>query len=157
MIVLIRGDLANQVRIEWLDIDFLTILTAYIMIVLGQAASGVFAFGMGFLIDCYSAGLLGLFTTIQLVALFSMYLCSSFLDTQSPRSIFILVTLGAWIKGMLFIGLLNALSLETGLSLETFTAITFSALISGLVAPFVFFIMNKMKRLLKEQKKQAQV
>lgn len=157
LIILIRGNVANQVRVEWLDVDFVTILTAYIMIAIGQAASGVFAFGMGLLIDCYSAGLLGLFTTIQMVALLSMYLGSRFLDIQSPRSVFFLVTLGAWAKGMLFIGLLNALSLETGFSLETFTAITLSALLSGLIAPFIFYVMNKIRRLSKEQKNQAKV
>ncbi|MBW1721426.1 MAG: hypothetical protein JRH13_00220 [Deltaproteobacteria bacterium] len=152
LVVLTQGNAANRLGISFY-VDFPTILAAYLLVFVGQLASGAFAFGTGLLIDCYSGGVLGLFTTLQLLSLSAMRVGTRFFDTHSPSSIFILVGLGVWIKGVLFMSFVTAFSLREGFHLEMLKPITFSALCSGLLAPLVFFLLNRYHRKLTEARK----
>ncbi len=145
-IILVRGNVANQIKVVPFEVDLVAIMTAYLLVSHGQVWSGLFAFGQGLLLDCYSAGLVGLFTLLYLTAFLSMSIGSRVFDPNSPRSTILLITIAVLIKGVLFAFLLNAFSLESGFQHSSLVSIALSAIVSGLLAPFVFHLFNHMDR-----------
>lgn len=143
-IILVKGNVANQIKIVLFEVDLVAIMTAYLLVSHGQVWSGLFAFGQGLLMDCYSAGLVGLFTLLYITAFLGISVGSRFFDPNSPRSMILLVTIAVLIKGILFVLLLNAFSLESGFHHSSLVSIALSAIVSGLLAPFVFHLFNHM-------------
>lgn len=135
--------------------DLIAIITSYILLSHGPVGAGIFAFGQGLLIDCYSAGLVGLFTLLYLVVFLGMSIGSSFFDPNSPRAVMILVTTAVLTKGILLMGILNAFSLEAYDASAALVCVLLSAVFSGLFAPIVFHVLNHLYRLLARKTKEA--
>lgn len=152
-IILVRGDVANQIKVVLFEVDLVTIMTGYLLISHGQVWSGLFAFGQGLLMDCYSAGLVGLFTLLYMTAFLGISIGSRFFDPDSPRSMILLVTVAVLIKGLLFMVLLNAFSFETGFHPSSLLSILLSAVISGILAPFVGQVFNQTDRFFQKKRK----
>ncbi len=152
-IALMRGDVANHIKIVLFEVDFVTIMTGYLLISHGQVWSGLFAFGQGLIMDCYSAGLVGLFTLLHMTAFLGMSIGSRFFDPDSPRSMILLVTLAVLIKGLLFMVLLKAFSFETGFHPSLVISISLSAVISGILAPVVGQVFNQTDRFFRKKQK----
>lgn len=152
-IILVRGDVANQIKVVLFEVDLVTIMTGYLLISHGQAWSGLFAFGQGLLMDCYSAGLVGLFALLYMTAFLGISIGSRFFDPDSPRSMILLVTVAVLIKGLLFMVLLNAFSFETGFHPSSLLSIPLSAVISGILAPFVGQVFNQTDRFFQKKRK----
>jgi len=152
-IILVRGDVANQIKVAFFEVDLVTIITGYLLISHGQVWAGFFAFGQGLLMDCYSAGLVGLFTLLYMTAFLGMSIGSRFFDPNSPRSMILLVIIAVLVKGLLFMVLLNAFSFETGFRHSILLSICISAIISGLLAPFVGHVFNQMDRFFRKKRK----
>ena len=62
LLTLLKGIWTNPWGVDFFDLDFLTILTAYLFLSSGQLAAGSFALGQGILIDLFSTGLQGSFS-----------------------------------------------------------------------------------------------
>ena len=66
LLTLLKGIWTNPWGVDLFDLDFLTILTAYLFLSSGHLAAGSFALGQGILIDLFSTGLQGLFPALYL-------------------------------------------------------------------------------------------
>ena len=55
LLTLLKGIWTNPWGVDFFDLDFLTILTAYLFLSSGQLAAGSFALGQGIFIDLFSA------------------------------------------------------------------------------------------------------
>jgi hypothetical protein len=151
LFLLIKGSLMNWMKLNNLDVDLVPIMTAYLITCNGKIGAGVFAFFQGIFVDMFSAGLLGLFGLIYLVVFLGIYLGGRFFDPHSPRGLVILVALAILLKGSLFVVLLDAFSLEMLTSSSTFLSMAASALCTGLIAPFLFYVLDQtMKSLVKD-------
>lgn len=155
LFILVRGNLADQFRFGGFEVDLVAIITAYILLSRGAFGAGIFAFGQGLLIDCYSAGLVGLFTLLYLVVFLGMSVGSGFFDPNSPRAVMILVATAVLTKGILLLGILNVFSLETYDASAALVSVLLSALFSGLLAPVVFHLLNHLYRFVAGKTKEA--
>jgi rod shape-determining protein MreD len=130
----------------YFDVDLVTIVMAYLLISYGQTGACIFAFGLGLLIDIFSGGLLGLFTLIYMTVFLGINLGSRFFHLHSPRGLFLLVTSAVLLKEVFFTVLLTAFDFEIIGSSSAFVSRATSALCSGLIAPFVFYVLNRTNR-----------
>lgn len=128
---------------QYLDLDLLVILIAHLFLHYGKSAVCIFAFGQGLLIDVFSGGMHGLFTLLYLSSFGAIYLGSQFINLHGK-------------KGQLFIVFL-AVSFEKALCLVVVTLggvdpsafywqSCVSAVSTGAIAPFLFSLLNRLKR-----------
>jgi rod shape-determining protein MreD len=140
--VLVKGNLKNQIMPGFLDMDLVIVLTAYILIRHGACGAAIFVFVQGILVDLFSAGILGLYTLIYLLAFLSINFGCRFFDLLSPRGQISLIALAVFLKQILFLAAMEAFSLEIILSASVFLSFALSAIVTGLIAPAIFYIFN---------------
>lgn len=148
MFVLIKGDLLNHITLNIFDVDLVAITTAYLLVFYGQTGAGIFAFGQGFLIDIFSAGLPGLFTFLYLIIFLGINLGSRLLDLGSVMGQIIVISLAVLLKEILFVIFMDIFSFETTVTSSVFLAFVTSALCSGIIAPFIFSFFNQINHFL---------
>lgn len=124
------------------EVDLVIIIVACLLVFYGETWAGIFAFSQGLLIDIFSVGPLGLFTFLYLTVFFILILGSRFFDLHSLSGQILVISLAVLLKEILFIGLLKVLSLEVIVSLSVFLAFTTSAICTGLIGPFLFYLFN---------------
>lgn len=135
----------NYIKLSLFDVDLVIIIMTYLLVVYGEIGAGIFALSQGILIDIFSGGLLGLFTLLYLTVFLGMNLGSRLFDLRSARGQVIVISLAVLLKGILLISLLNIFSLERHLSSSVLWVFAASALCSGLIGPFVFYLFNHLK------------
>jgi len=129
---------------DMLDLDLLTIITAYLFLSYGQTTSGAFAFGQGFLIDLFSGGLHGLFTFLYLGVFGAIYLGCRFFDLQTPKGQVIIVSLAVIFKKIFFLFVLVLFSPKVAFPGSFFWISGTSAIITGLMATIIFYLFNRL-------------
>jgi hypothetical protein len=132
----------NQAMVGFFDVELVIIILAYLLVFYGETGAGMFAMSQGLLIDIFSVGLLGLFTFIYLIVFLCIILGSRFFDLYSSRGQILVISMAVLSKEILFVAFLKVLSLEVAVSLPVLLTLLASAIASGLVAPFVFYIFN---------------
>ncbi|MDZ7698977.1 MAG: hypothetical protein U5R49_19305 [Deltaproteobacteria bacterium] len=78
LITLSKGVWMGSGGMQVFDLNVLIILTAYLFLIYGATASCGFALGQGVLIDIFSGGLEGLFTSVYFGVFVSIYVSSLF-------------------------------------------------------------------------------
>lgn len=142
---LLTGIWGNPWGVDFFDLDFLAIFTAYLFLALGQIWAGVFALGQGFLIDVFSGGLHGLFSAAYLTVFFVVLVGSRFFNLLNPKGQVIIVSIAVFIKNVMLLILLRMFSEDIGYSRGFLTESLFSIGITGLLAPFFFQLFNHMR------------
>lgn len=142
---LTKGKWLNLTGSEYLTIDFLTIITAYLFLTYRKMVGGSFAFFQGLVIDIFSGGLHGLYTSLYLIVFGSIYLGSRFFDLQQPQGQLILTALAVLLKQSLF--LIGLALFSSGISYpNSFIWISvISAALTGVAAPVLFYIFKNMQ------------
>ena len=139
---LIKGEWMNLIGSNLFDLDFLSIVTAYLFLYYGAIGAGVFAFWQGFLIDLFSGGLNGLSALLYLVVVGGLYLSSLVFDLRNPRGQIIIVGFLVLLKKIAHFVVLWLFSLDAGVS-KTFLLISGASIFAtGLFAPFVFCLFD---------------
>lgn len=137
--------MVNEIAPVFLDIDLVVVFTACLLMGSGSAGAAVFAFGQGMIIDVLSAGFLGLFALIYVVAFLCLELGARFFDLRSTQGQFLLVGLVVFLKQLFLVGLLDVFAFEVVLSASLFFWFGASALFTGLIAPLIFSILNTLQ------------
>ena len=132
----------NTVMPSFLDLDLVAIILSYLLIHQGRGGACAFAFVQGMLIDLFSAGIVGLFSLLYLALFLSIDLGRGFFDLFSVRGQIILISLGVFLKQVLFVVLLGFFSLGFHASSSILLSFALSALGTGVLAPFVFYILD---------------
>ncbi len=145
LFVLVKGNLMNHIRLGLLDVDLVLIIMTYLLVVYGETGAGIFALSQGLLIDIFSGGLLGLFTLLYLTVFLAMNLGSRLFDLRSARGQVIVIALAVLLKGTLLICFLNIFPLEITIPSSVLWALAASAVCSGLIGPFVFYLLTHLK------------
>lgn len=147
VVTLLTGIWSDPWGLDFFDLDFLVILTAYLFVAFGQVSAGVFALGQGFLIDVFSGGLHGLFTAAYLSVFFVLLLGSRFFNVLNPKGQIIIVSLSVLLKNTMLLILLRIFSQDIVYS-KTFLLISlFSICVTGLTAPLFFQFFNHFRGL----------
>ncbi len=145
LFILVKGSLMNQIGFYSLDIDLVTILIGCLLAANGNIGAVVFAMAQGVLMDIFSGGWPGLFALLYMVVFLSIQLGAKFFDLYSSRGLLILTFLAVCIKGLLFMGLLYALSSRLTISpSSSFAALAVSALSTALLAPPIYYALSNM-------------
>lgn len=142
LFILVKGSLMNQIGFGSLDIDLVSILIACLLSAGGNIGAAVFAIGLGFLTDIFSAGWPGLSALLYMVVFIAIQLGSRFFDLHSSRGLLILVFLAVCLKGFLFTGLLMTVTPRLTISSSSFSALLVSAVATALLAPPVYYAVS---------------
>ena len=142
---LLKGKWVNFTAFSYFDLDLIAIFIAYLFLFYGQIPVGVFAFGQGLLIDVMSCGLHGCFTLLYLGVFWSVYLGCKFFDLKEIRGQVIIISIAVFLKKILFFVLLIVFSLEVDFSWSFPLISVASAIVTGFVAPFIFFLINRLR------------
>lgn len=136
---------------QFLDFNFLVILTAYLFLFYGSTAACGFAVGQGVLIDIFSSGLNGLFSTVYLGVFVAIYMASLFFNLEDAKGQIIIVLFAVFVKNILFVLILMLFSQHVVLSIGFLKVTGASIAISGLIAPVLFKLLDQMKSVLKTE------
>lgn len=133
----------NHISPYIFDVDLVIIFIAYLLLYFGGLGPGVFAFGLGILIDIFSVGPLGLFAFLYLFIFLGIKFGSVIFDLLSIRGRMSLIMLAVFAKHLLFFALLGLFSLKIFFSYYHILYIALSALCTGLLTPLVFWLLNR--------------
>ncbi len=139
---LVKGSLTNLIGVDLFDLDFLTILTAYLFLFYGPVTTGAFVFGQGLLIDIFSGGLDGLFALLYLCVFGTIYLGSRLFDLNHPKGQMLLVSSAVLLKRGVFFVVIALFSQEIIYSSHYIWISLSSAVCTGLCAPVLFYLIN---------------
>jgi rod shape-determining protein MreD len=123
-------------------------MIGYLLMYSGTTGACIFAFFLGMLIDFFSAGVLGLFTLVYLLIFLAIELGSRFFDLRSVRGQVILISLGVFMREVFVVGLLDILGYQVHFSSSLFMGFTVSAIITGILAPFIFALFEWLRVIL---------
>ena len=142
---LMKGIWTNPWGVDFFDLDFLTILTAYLFLSSGRLAAGSFALGQGILIDLFSTGLQGLFPSLYLGVFCGIAIASRFFNLREARGQAIIVAIAILFKQVLMVLLVGVFSHKLIASSYFFQVTAISILGSGIIAPLVFMLLNGLR------------
>ena len=142
---LLTGIWSDPWGLDFFDLDFLSILTAYLFMAFGQMGAGVFALGQGFLIDVFSGGLHGLFSAACISVFFVILVGSRFFNLLNPKGQIIIVSVSVLLKNAMLLVLLRIFSQDVFYSKTFLLESLFSIGITGLSAPLFFQLLNHLR------------
>ncbi len=123
-------------------------MIGYLLIYSGRAGACIYAFFLGMLIDFFSAGVLGLFTLVYMLVFLTIEWGSRFFDLTSIKGQMILVFIGALVREMSVVGLLDVFAYQVHFSSSLFLGFAVSAAVTGVLAPFIFSLFEWMRAML---------
>jgi rod shape-determining protein MreD len=135
----------NLLGSDSFDLDFLTILIAYLFLFYRHVPVGWFAFGQGLLIDLFSGGFHGLYTLLYLGVFGGIHLGSRFFNPRGPKGQVIIITLSVLLKNALLFMVLNAFSSEMVFSVNLLWTAGASAVSTGVAGPIFFYLFNRLR------------
>lgn len=141
---MVKGDLFNLVGSGLFEIDLLLILLVYVFAALGPVRAAIFAFGQGLLIDLFSSGLRGLSVCVYLTVFWGVFWGSRYLNLEDTRGQASTVFLAFFLKQGVFFGLVSVFYEDTVLPENCLLMFILSGVITGLMAPPVFSLLNRM-------------
>ena len=145
LLTLLKGIWTNPWGVDFFDLDFLTILTAYLFLSSGQLAAGSFALGQGILIDLFSTGLQGLFPSLYLGVFWGITIASRFFNLREARGQAIIVAIAILFKQMLMVLLVGLFSHKLIVSSYFLKVSAISIFGSGIIAPLIFMLLNGLR------------
>jgi rod shape-determining protein MreD len=145
--MLIKGDMLNHLMSTTLDIDVVVIVIVYLLAYRSEIGAGIFALGLGMFMDIYSGGLWGFYGMLYLIIFLFIKIASRPFDLFSSFGQITVIFMGVLAKGISTVLLLHLFSLNSNFSSLNFLLLLISALVSGLTAPLIFFILNSLGRL----------
>lgn len=143
--VLFKGNLIAHMGSYFLDIDLVTVMIGYILLHSGRTGACVYAFFLGLLVDFFAAGVLGLFTLLYTLVFLTIEFGSRFFDLQTVKGPVMLIFIGALVRQFCLVGLLDVFSYQVHFSYPLFLAFVISAAVTGLIAPVIFMVFNRVK------------
>jgi rod shape-determining protein MreD len=146
LFILFKGVIQNHAILKLIDFDIVIVLTVYLLMYYKEMRVGIFAFGQGLIIDIFSGGMLGLFALIYLIVFFGIRVASRPLDIYSIVGQTAVIFIAVLLKSILMILFIYMFSMEIALSFFDFLIFIFSAIGSGLLAPFIFYLLNLLNR-----------
>ncbi len=142
---LLKGIWTNPRGVDFFDLDFLTILIAYLYLSSGQLAAGSFALGEGIVIDLFSTGLQGLFPALYLGVFLGITIASRFFNLREARGQAIIVAIAILFKQFLMVLLVGLFSHTLIASSYFFKVSAISIFGSGIIAPLAFMLLNRLR------------
>lgn len=155
LLLLVKGSLMAYGMSRLLNVDFIVLFVAYLFVSRGETGAGIFAFCQGLLTDIFSGGFLGLFGLLYLVVFLGIRIGSRPIDLLSSGGQFALVSVAVLLKDLLMIGLHHLFSLNLVYSFSDFWASLSSALVTGILAPFLFGLLNYLDRYFVEGREES--
>ena len=135
----------NLIGSNLFGLDFLAIITAYLLLFYGDPAVGAFACGQGLIIDLFSGGVRGLFTFLYLSVFGVTCLCSRFFNLQYPKGQVLIVSMAVLLGRFMFFIMLTLFSREVVCSKSFLWISAASAIGTGLIAPILFRLFDRMR------------
>ena len=111
----------------------------------GQTAVGAFALGQGFVIDLLSGGLHGLFALLYLCVFGMILLGSQTLDLKGTKGQIIILFSVILTKQALLLVVLYLFDSQIGLGWPFLYSSIVSAGVTGLLAPVLFYMLERLR------------
>lgn len=138
LFVIVRGSINHLVGIEWLDIDLIPIFLIYLIAKDQNFMAGCLGFFMGILTDIFAPCQLGLFAFAYSAILFGINHCRRFLDFNNIKTSILFVAIFLLAKWSFLMIIIRPFPLGQFTPLIYFI----SVLITGMIAPSLFYFLN---------------
>ncbi len=142
IVVILRGGITHLIGIEWVDIDLIPIFLIYLIGQDQNFRAGCLAFFMGVLTDIFAPCQLGLFAFTYSAILLGANYCRQFLDFTKIRTSMLLVAFFVVAKWSLLLIIMSIFPLGQRIPSISFISVCISALITGMIAPFLFYFLD---------------
>lgn len=152
-LILVKGDLTHLTSVP-IDIDFVVIITVYLLAYRGERGAGIFALGQGLLTDIFTGGIWGFQTILYIIIFVFIRILSNPFDLTSVSGQVAIISMAVLLKEVLMVLLLHMFSLDIDLSYFNFLLFIISALFSGLIAPLLFCLLNSLGRFINRAKEE---
>jgi cell shape-determining protein MreD len=149
LVTLLKGVWMGYAGMRVVDLNLLIIITAYLFLNYGATASCGFALGQGFLIDIFSGGLNGLFTTVYFGVFGTIFLSSLFFNLQDVKGQMVIVAFAVFTKSLLSYLVLMFFSQQVVLSIGYIQVTVISILLNSLLAPVLFLLLERLRGVLR--------
>lgn len=146
LFLILRGTLIHLAKIEWIDIDLIPIFLIYLVAKEHYFTSGCLAFLMGLLTDALAPCQLGMFALTYSVILLGINQCRQFLDFNNIKTAMLLVAAFLLAKWAVVLLVMSIYPLGNAVPSIRFFRIGVSALMTSVVAPFLFHFFNQVRR-----------
>lgn len=130
-----------------IDLECVIIITAYLLAHGRETGAGIFALCQGLFTDILSGGTWGFHAILYLIIYLLIKLISRPFDMFSVSGQITLVFIAVLVKECLSIPLLYLFFQDISLSFYMFSTFIISAVLSGLIAPLIFYLLNALGRL----------
>lgn len=144
LFTILKGIDSDPWGIGIFDLDFLTLLTGYLFLSFSPIQAGAFALGQGFLIDILSSGPNGLFALIYVSVFSAIYISSLFFNFQAVKGQIIIVSLTVFLKNVTLQALIVFFSGSIGFSASFLCGAAVSIIGTGLLAPVLYTIFDRL-------------
>jgi rod shape-determining protein MreD len=146
LFILIKGEMLDRLTSVNIDIEIVIIITVCLYAYCGETGSGIFALGQGFIMDIFSGGTWGFYTTLYLLIYLLIKFVSRPFDLFSIFGQSVVIFIAVVVKNILMVPILHIFFKSINLSFSNFLFFLISAICSAIVAPFIFYLFNSLVR-----------
>jgi len=146
LFVILRGSGSHILRIEWLDIDIIPVFLIYLITNDQNHKASFLAFFMGILTDVFAPCQIGVFAFAYSAILLGVNPCQRFLDLNNIKTSMLLVALFLVVKWSFLLIIMKFFPIRQTINLIPFILVAFSIIITSLTTPFLFYLLNVIKR-----------
>jgi rod shape-determining protein MreD len=111
----------------------------------------VLAFFLGFLLDCVGGSVLGLFAFVYIIIFWCSFFISDFLDTEKTHVIIFFSFFCALLKEII-LNMFYYMAFDINFLSKVYYIIFMQALVISLIAPLLFYLMDRTGIFLDEKK-----
>jgi len=142
LFVILRGSITHLIKIEWLDIDLISVFLIYLIAKDQEIGAACLAFFMGILTDIFAPCQLGLFAFAYSAILLGINLCRRFLDFKNIKTSMLFVAIFLLAKWSFLLIVIRPFPLRQFIPSIPFVLVSVSILITSLITPFLFYVLN---------------
>ena len=140
--VILRGSINHLLKIEWLDLDIISILLIYLIAKDQNYKASCLAFFMGLLTDIFAPCQLGLFAFTYSAIVLGVTHCRRFLDFNNIKTSMLLVACFLLAKWSFLLIVMKFFPIRQFIGLIPFVLLSVSIVITSLITPFLFLFLN---------------
>ena len=145
LFLILQTTLLSFLPVQRIRPDILLIFTLYLTFLFPPILGGIVAMSLGYLMDLFSGNALGFYTFSRPLLFFAAYFFKERFYLEEFSSQFLFAFAFEMLEGVLILILLNALQPVSlgNLIPVLFTSLLPQSVVTGLVAPFLFFLFQK--------------
>lgn len=142
LLIVVQSTITDIIFSNYFIFEISLVIVIYAGFHLDLIKGTVLAFIIGLCVDCVGGSVLGLYAFVYIIAFWSSFFVSDLLDTEKTHVIIFFSFFCALLKQVI-LNLFYYLAFNINLFLNTYYMILTQALVISLIAPLLFYLMDR--------------